>query len=63
VQPLPSLHVAPFGLAVCMQAPVAGSHAAVWHGSLGVHAIDAPPHTPLALHVSPVVHADPSLHD
>jgi len=61
VQALPSLQAVPFGAGGFEQAPVAGSQVpARWHWSDAGHVTAVPAQTP-AWHVSPVVHALPSL--
>src|SRR6185295_4966225 len=53
VQPLPSLHVVPFGAAGLEHVPVAGSHTpATWHWSDGAHWTGLPPVQTPAWHAS-----------
>jgi len=64
VQALPSLQVAPSAFAGFVHMPVAGSHVpAVWHESLAVQAMVAPPVQTPDLQESPVVQALPSLQE
>jgi hypothetical protein len=61
VQAFPSLQVVPFAFTGFEQAPPA-QVPALWHVSMALHTMGAPPpHEPL-LQVSPAVHPFPSLH-